>query len=143
MRAGIFHHGVRMSLLEILLLYIAFRFKQLACDFFLQTSWMAITKGNPLREGGGRALFAHAGVHAVFTFFVVAAFSFQFWWLAFVDFAAHGLIDKAKATLTKKKGWTYADAAYWWAFGIDQEAHNLTHLAYIVLIVWGSGVPLQ
>jgi hypothetical protein len=124
-----------MTLSQVLLLYLAFRLKQLACDFFLQTSWMALTKGNPLKEGGGRALTAHAGVHAVGTLIVTLIFAKPFWWLALVDFVVHAAVDKLKSKINQKFGWTYKDTAYWWAFGIDQEAHNLTHLAYIIMIV--------
>ena len=132
-----------MSLLEILLLYLAFRAKQLVCDFFLQTSWMALTKGNPMKEGGGRALFAHAGVHGAGTMLVVLIFAKAFWWLAPVDFVVHAAIDKLKAKINTKHGWTYKDTAYWWTFGIDQEAHNLTHLVYIIMIVLSSGATLR
>lgn len=132
-----------MTLLDILIIYLAFRVKQVVCDFFLQTSWMALTKGNPLKEGGARALMAHAGVHGLGTLAVTAVFAMQFWWIAIVDFVVHAGIDKFKSVLNKKFGWTYSDTAYWWAFGIDQEAHNLTHLAYIVYIVLALGTPLH
>lgn len=134
--------GAGMSLVDILLLYLAFRVKQVVCDFFLQTSWMALVKGYPFNMGGSKALFLHAGIHAAFTFLVVAIFAFQFWWLALVDFVVHGMIDKGKAMIVNKKGWTYKDDAYWWIFGLDQEAHNLTHLAYIIIIVLAAGTPV-
>ncbi len=132
-----------MSLYDILLLYLAFRAKQVTCDFLLQPSWMALVKGQPLSEGGSRALFLHAGIHAAFTFIVMMIFAPQFWWLSGVDFVIHSLIDKSKAMINHKMGWTYKDNAYWWAFGLDQEAHNLTHLVYIVILVVGSGTPLH
>jgi len=131
-----------MGLGEILVLYLAFRVKQVVCDFFLQPSWMALLKGQP-EKGGARALFYHAGIHATFTLVLVLFFAPKLWWLGFVDFAVHSLIDKTKAALNHKTGWTYKDNAYWWAFGIDQEAHNLTHLGYIVAIVLQSGGMLH
>jgi hypothetical protein len=132
-----------MTLANILILYVAFRIKQLVCDFFLQPSWMALAKGQPAKKGGSRALFIHAGIHAAFTFALMLYFAPTLWWLGIVDFVVHSLIDKSKAMLNYKTGWTYKDNAYWWAFGIDQEAHNLTHLAYIVFIVLNSGASLQ
>lgn len=128
-----------MSYTDLLWLYLIFRVKQVVCDFFLQTSWMALVKGAPLKEGGARALLSHAGIHASFTFLVVIFFAPQLWWLSLVDFVIHAGIDKFKAALTNAKGWTYKDNAYWWAFGLDQEAHNLTHLAYIVIIFMTLG----
>ncbi len=132
-----------MNLTDILILYLAFRVKQVVCDFFLQPSWMALAKGNPLKKGGSKALFLHAGIHGSFTFMLMLFFAPALWWLGIVDFFVHTLIDKTKAMINHKTGWTYKDNAYWWAFGLDQEAHNLTHLAYVVYIVMQSGASLQ
>lgn len=132
-----------MNLITILFLYLAFRVKQVLCDFFLQSSWMALTKAKPLNEGGAGALCLHAGIHAVATLVVMLMFAPPFWWLAIVDFFIHFSIDKIKAIITTKMNWTYKDNSYWWAFGIDQEAHNLTHLAYIILLVMSSGASLH
>jgi hypothetical protein len=92
--------------------------------------------------GGAKALAIHAGIHALFTLGIMLYFAPQLWWLAAVDFVVHGCIDKIKGAITHKYGWTYKDTAYWWAFGIDQEAHNLTHLVYIVIVAVSSGVSL-
>ena len=127
-----------MSLLDILVLYLAFRAKQVICDFFLQTSWMANVKGSPFNMGGAKALGMHAGIHAAFTFILMIIFAPAFAWLGAVDFVVHAAIDRLKAAITNDKGWTYKDNQYWWAFGLDQEAHNLTHLAYIIIVVMYS-----
>jgi hypothetical protein len=132
-----------MNLSDILVLYLAFRVKQMVCDFFLQPSWMALVKGHPIKQGGGKALCMHAGIHATFTLVLMLFFNPAFWWLAVVDFFVHSFIDKSKAMINSKMGWTYKDNAYWWAFGIDQEAHNLTHLGYIILLVMASGASLH
>jgi hypothetical protein len=129
-----------MTLLDVIIIYLAFRAKQVICDFFLQTSWMATVKGNPFNMGGARALGLHAGIHAGFTLLLTLIFAPDLWWLGAVDFVVHACIDKIKATITTKCGWTYKDGKYWWAFGIDQEAHNLTHFAYLLIIVAHKGV---
>jgi hypothetical protein len=131
-----------MSLTSLLFLYLAFRAKQLTCDFLL-SSWSARDKSKPFGQGGFRALSLHAGIHAAGTLIVMMVFAPQFWWLTLVDFIVHFSIDKCKALLNNKMGWTYKDNAYWRLFGVDQEAHNLTHLAYIVLIVVSSGAALH
>lgn len=131
-----------MSLIDILILYLAFRVKQVSCDFFLQSSWMAMVKGNPAEKDGTRALLMHTGIHGVFTFVLMLIFMPVFWWLGIVDVLVHGLIDKSKALLNHKMGWTYKDNPYWWSFGLDQEAHNITHLVYIVIIIASSGTSL-
>lgn len=124
-----------MILVYILLLYLAFRAKQVICDFFLQTGWLALTKEATQTRDGWKALAVHAGIHAAFTFMLVVVFAPKLWWLGIVDFFVHGAIDRAKAVIVFKNNWTYKNYQYWWAMGLDQEAHNLTHLAYIIIIV--------
>jgi hypothetical protein len=132
-----------MTFVDFIIIYVAFRIKQVVCDFFLQTSWMASVKGSPFNMGGAKALGLHAAIHAVFTLVLMVIFAPSLWWLALVDFALHGFIDKLKGAITNAHGWTYKDNKYWWAFGIDQEAHNLTHFAYVLLIVWMKGVDMS
>lgn len=118
---------------SLLLLYILFRLKHFGCDFLLQTDWMALTKGKPGREGWS-ALFTHTAIHAVGTLIITAIFAPALCWLGLVDFVVHSVIDRVKGVFTYKKGWTPKDTIFWWTLGADQEAHNFTHLAYIVLI---------
>jgi len=131
-----------MSFIDIVFLYLAFRAKHVTGDFLL-SSWSARDKSKPFDKGGFKALCIHVGIHAAGTFLVMMIFAPQFWWLAVVDFVIHFWIDKGKAVLNNKMGWTYNDNAYWRLFGLDQEAHNLTHLAYIILIVLNSGTALN
>jgi len=128
-----------MSLTAILVLYLAFRAKQLVCDYFLQTAWIATVKGVPKKRDAHKALVIHASIHAAGTFLLALIFAPALWWLGLVDFFVHGTIDKIKSVITTKNNWGYNDTFYWWSLGIDQEAHNLTHLAYIVAIVLHSG----
>lgn len=128
-----------MTPFELLVLYLAFRAKQVICDYLLQTAWMATTKGAPFNLGGAKALGMHAGIHAAFTFLIVVLFAPSLWWLGIADFIIHATIDKISARITLRNNWTYKDTRYWWTMGLDQEAHNITHLIYIVIIVWVSG----
>lgn len=127
-----------MTPIAILLLYIAFRLKQFLCDFLLQTDWMALTKGMPGAQGY-RALFSHTATHGVVTALIMLVFAPSLWWLGPVDFVVHSLVDRFKGILTYQKGWKPADRLFWWSFGMDQEAHNFTHLAYICYIVLALG----
>lgn len=125
-----------MILLDILILYIAFRLKHFTCDFILQTDWMALTKGQPGKEGY-KALFTHTFIHAMGTLLVTAVLAPAFWWLAIVDFVLHSFIDRLKGLVTLRKEWTVKDTMFWWMFGLDQEAHNFTHLGFVIIIVSG------
>lgn len=128
-----------MTPLSILLLYVAFRVKQFACDFLFQTDWMALNKGKPGFEGY-KALLSHCLVHAAGTLVVVMIFAPGLWWLALVDFIIHSLIDRFKGILSFEHGWKYTDRWFWWSFGLDQEAHNFTHLAYLLIMITQAGI---
>ncbi len=127
-----------MAPLSLLLLYISFRIKQFAGDFLLQTDWMALNKGKPGKEGY-RALFSHTIYHAAGTTIIALIFAPSLWWLGLVDFAVHSAVDRVKGIITYDRGWQYTDRWFWWSFGLDQEAHNFTHLCYIILIVVSRG----
>jgi len=122
-----------MDAFSLILLYTLFRLKHFICDFLLQTDWMALTKGRPGKEGY-RALFSHAGVHAIGTLIIAVIFAPSLWWLGPLDFIVHACVDRIKGVFTYKHGWTPSDKMFWWTLGADQEAHNFTHFAYIVVI---------
>ena len=127
-----------MTPLEILFLYLCFRFKHLACDYLLNNAWMALNRGKS-GMSGYVPLAAHAGIHALSTLCVFLLFQPSLWWFMIVDFIVHGTIDRIKAVLTDTKGWSEKDKAFWVALGIDQEAHNITHLCYLVIILISLG----
>lgn len=131
-----------MTPAEILLLYVAFRLKQFMCDFVLQTDWMATTKGMP-GVVGYKALFSHTATHGVATTIIALIFAPALWWLGALDFVVHSLVDRMKGMVTFQKGWKPTDRLFWWTFGLDQEAHNFTHLAYVVgIVLFLGGVSL-
>lgn len=122
-----------MTFSTLLILYILFRVKHFACDYLLQSDWMALTKGQPGREGWS-ALLTHAAIHAFGTLLITLWSAPALWWLGPLDFVIHATIDRIKGYFTIKKRWTPKDTIFWWTMGADQEAHNFTHLGYIVLI---------
>jgi hypothetical protein len=128
-----------MTPLAILLLYLAFRAKQFICDFVLQTDWMAMNKGKPGLEGV-RPLLLHAGVHGIGTLLIALVFAPSLWWLGLADVVIHALVDRLKGILSYQKGWKPTDRWFWWSFGLDQEAHNLTHVGYMLIILAQTGL---
>lgn len=122
-----------MSPIDLLILYLSFRLKHFAGDFLLQTDWMALTKGKASKEGF-KALSVHAMIHALGTLLIVLIFAPSLWWLGLVDFVIHSIIDRLKGRITIRKHLKPKDTMFWWAFGLDQEMHNLTHIAYICII---------
>jgi len=127
-----------MTPFELFILYVVFRLKHLMCDFMLQSDWMALNKGKP-GSTGYKALIAHTGIHSVGTLLVMLIFAPALWWLAIIDLLVHSLVDRFKGVLTFKKGWKAKDTMFWWAFGIDQELHNLTHIVFVVMIFAHKG----
>lgn len=128
-----------MTPIFLLCLYLAFRAKQFICDFLLQSQWIALNKGHKGAEGY-RALAAHGAIHGAGTLMIMLVFAPGFWWLGAVDGVIHASIDRIKAVISDKRGWTYQDRWFWWSFGLDQEMHNLTHLLYIVIIAAYAGI---
>lgn len=128
-----------MSLFSLFILYLCFRLKQLSCDYLLQTKWMALGKTVP-GWGGYPPLLVHAAIHGVGTLIIFLFFAPHMWWMAFVDILVHAIVDRAKGLLVVHMKWSPHTWKYWWAFGIDQEAHNLTHIVYVGLILAAKGL---
>jgi len=89
---------------------------------------------------GLQAIALHSGVHALGTLLICLIFAPALWWLFIVDFILHGSIDKAKSMALKTLNLKAQDTHFWWLFGLDQELHNLSHLAYILFIVSYTGL---
>jgi len=118
-----------LLLADILAVYLLFRLKHFMADYMLQTTWMARGKEKP--EGWMTALFAHAGVHAIGTTAIAAAFAPSMIFLGGVDLFLHAGIDRAKACCRR---FSPSQPAFWWVHGLDQEAHHLSHFAYVLAI---------
>lgn len=114
----------------IVSVYLLFRLKHFMADYVLQTSAMA--RGKEQAVGWVGALCAHAAIHACGTTAIVLAFAPKLWWLGILDFLLHAAIDKSKCLWGCRQP---SEPAFWWAHGLDQEAHNLTHFAFVLIIV--------
>lgn len=126
------------------------------CDFPLQTEYM-LRKFSP-NWNFFFPLCAHAGVHAITTFSIVALIAPELYWLAILDFIIHFIMDRVKSgpkylgrykALTgeefkkaKASHWTIASTRalegnkyFWWSLGLDQMVHHLTHYFIIYKIL--------
>ena len=144
---------------ELFLLLVIYQVKHFLCDFPLQTSYML---GKFKESGWAKPLAAHAGVHALFTYLISLAFGAD-WFLAFLlayfDFVVHFTMDRVKASPNLMGRWKalspneYQGAIqspelfrkalrgnqlFWWALGIDQAVHHLTHYAIIAVLVYNA-----
>jgi len=118
-----------LPLADVLTVYLLFRLKHFMADYLLQTTWMV--RGKERSEGWMSALFLHAGVHAGGTTAIAAIFAPSMIFLGTIDLFLHASIDRAKASFRQLQP---SQPAFWWAHGIDQEAHHLTHFAYVLAI---------
>lgn len=104
--------------------------KHYIADFILQTDWMA--RGKERETGWLAPLAAHVACHATATLCVALVVAPRLWWLALVDYAIHFTIDRTKAVLSRRAGWTPANVRFWWLLGFDQMLHGLTDLGLVV-----------
>ncbi len=112
--------------------------KHLLADFIFQTVYMLG------KSKSGTAwimpLSAHCAVHAGMSLGIILMFSPQHFWLAGVEFVAHFIIDRIKATYKLPAGvWAPEEkgkylSMYYMAFGIDQYFHALTYISMIAVI---------
>jgi hypothetical protein len=80
----------------IFVLLIVYQIKHFLADYPLQGAYM-------LKKfmGGWQwvlPLAAHAGVHGLFTLAITLLVNPVLWWLALVDFVAHVVMDRVKAS---------------------------------------------
>lgn len=80
---------------KLFLLLILFQVKHFLADFPLQSQYM-LGKFKP--TDWVMPLAAHCSVHFAFTLCIMMYFAPAFWWLAFIDFVIHFIMDRIKAS---------------------------------------------
>jgi hypothetical protein len=100
--------------------------KHIIADFMLQNSWMAI--GKDQKKGWAMPLLAHCSVHFVTSLLLIMVVAPRFWFVAFIDFAIHIAIDRAKGICASSFGVTLENEHpwFWTLIGVDQALHHLT-----------------
>jgi hypothetical protein len=99
-------------------------FKHIIADFVLQNSWMAI--GKDQKTGWALPLLAHCLVHLAVASALILIVAPRFWFVAFIDFAIHITVDRAKGLCTSTFGVTLEHPWFWTLIGVDQALHHLT-----------------
>ena len=124
--------GVSLNASWMLLL----TFKHVIADFVLQTAWMA--QGKDQKHGWALPLLVHCLVHLAVALPLILIVAPKFWFVAFIDFAIHITIDRAKGWTVAHYGVTQASRWFWWLIGIDQALHHLTGFFLAIYIVANS-----
>jgi hypothetical protein len=109
--------------------------KHAVADFYLQTAYQYLNKGNYGHPGG----LLHAGTHIALTplvyFVLVPGSLLVAGAIATGEFLLHYHIDWLKEQVTQRNGWTAQDRGFWYALGTDQFLHGLTYLAIVAVLV--------
>jgi len=121
-----------ISTLPVAGLFAAFTVKHLLADYVLQTA--AMVRGKEAKSHWLRPLSAHAAIHGAGTLLLVLAVGPAFWWLAPVDVAVHGAIDRTKSIIGGYGRWLPEEPRFWWLHGADQALHHLTHFTFVLLL---------
>ena len=100
--------------------------KHIIADFMLQNTWMAI--GKDQKTGWALPLLAHCLVHLATALLLIVMVAPRFWFVAFIDFFIHILIDRAKGICASSFGVTLESGHpwFWTLIGVDQALHHLT-----------------
>ena len=126
--------------MEIFILLIAFQIKHFLCDYPLQGQYML----GKFKGGWDwvMPLTSHALVHSMATLIICYAYMFLNGGeaiiavaLAAMDFAAHFIVDRIKASPKLGGRLNMYNPKFWWALGADQSAHHLTHYLIISLLL--------
>ena len=99
-------------------------FKHIIADFVLQNSWMAF--GKDQKTGWALPLLAHCLVHLAVASLLILIVSPKFWFVAFIDFIIHIIVDRAKGLVSSTFGMTPEHPWFWTLIGVDQALHHLT-----------------
>jgi hypothetical protein len=98
--------------------------KHVIADFLLQNSWMA--HGKDQKIGWALPLLVHCLIHLAVALLFILIVAPRFWFVAFIDFAIHITVDRAKGLCVSTFNVTIEHQWFWWLIGIDQALHHLT-----------------
>jgi Protein of unknown function (DUF3307) len=110
--------------------------KHLVADFVLQNAWMAI--GKDQKTGWALPLLAHCLVHLGVSLALILVIAPRFWFVAFIDFAIHIIVDRAKGLFASTFNMTPEHPWFWTLIGVDQALHHLTGFGLSIFIAANS-----
>ena len=110
--------------------------KHVIADFVLQNAWMA--HGKDQKTGWALPLLVHCLIHLAVALVLILIVAPGFWFVAFVDFAIHITVDRAKGLVSANLGVNQEHPWFWTVIGVDQALHHLTGFA---LSIFMAGTP--
>lgn len=136
--------------IKLFILLIIFQLKHFVADFPLQNEYML---GKFKKKGWILPLACHAGMHSLITFIISLCFvSFSASiGIALFDFVIHFAMDRIKASpdmlgkyssisknefkMGVSKEQMEDNKKFWWALGLDQGVHHITHYIIIAMLL--------
>ena len=112
---------------------VLFQVKHFICDFVLQTAYLYRNKG----IYGHRAVFIHAGLHALGSLPAVLLLTRDSSLVAVilaVEFLIHYHVDWLKLYIDKHFRLGINQSLYWVIFGADQLLHQLTYVGILAVL---------
>jgi len=109
-----------------------FVIKHLVADFLLQPGWMS--RGKSQTKNWFLPTAGHAAVHAAATGVIFGLLAPSFVWLAGVDLLVHFAIDRSKVVANRAYSLDIHKQGFWFLFGVDQTLHELTNIAFALVI---------
>ena len=110
--------------------------KHVIADFLLQNAWMA--QGKDQKKGWALPLLVHCLIHLAVALGMILVVAPRFWFVAFIDFAIHITVDRAKGLVSSRFRMTPELPWFWTLIGVDQALHHLTGFA---LSIFMAGAP--
>lgn len=124
-----------VSFVDVVLLLVIFQFKHFLADYPLQNAYM-LGKFKP--TGWVLPLSAHCAWHFGFTLLIVLVWTGSpvlAVLLGLMDFVIHFTMDRIKASPNMLGKYKHTEAKFWYALGLDQMVHHLTHYLIIICII--------
>jgi hypothetical protein len=115
-----------LDLNALFVLLVLFQLKHFIADYPLQIQFMLKKFSDKFTEWFP-ALLSHACIHGILTTIIILLVEPSLWYLGFLDLITHFTIDLLKASKRIGSRWTPQNKFFWWALGLDQMLHHLTH----------------
>ena len=89
-------------------------------------NWTFASTGKDQKKGWALPLLVHCLIHLAVALAMILIVAPRFWFVAFIDFAIHIVIDRCKGLCVSTFNVTMEHQWFWWLIGIDQALHHLT-----------------
>lgn len=119
-------------------LLVGLEIKHFIADYLLQPAWILAGKGDMRLPGG----YAHAGIHAVFSFIVLLVFGTPVGLavaLLVAEFVVHYALDYAKVYYSRGVQMERDARRYWALHGLDQLSHQITYIVMVYVVMRAAG----